>query len=482
MLNHPCPLRTNACATPHAPALITPHGQLSYADLDEAIARAAGVFAEALPAGARVAIVSAADADGIVALHAVMRAGLVAFPLSLRFPALVVRELAERFHCAAVYVDSPDRAEFPGATFTRDDLRKPARPAPAATWAERPAAMVLTSGSTGEPKAAVHAFRGLRRSAEGCNARIPLRPRDRWLLTLPLHHVAGIGILFRAAVAGAAVWLPAPQQPLEEAILASGATHVSLVATQLYRLLQSVEGIKAAQSLKAILLGGGPAPLSLLARAHALGLHLYNSYGLTETASLVTATRPEDPIDTWLTAGQPLRPGTVAVSADGEILVSGETLFLGYAGGHSWTRTVDANGFFATGDLGYFDSAGNLCVTGRKDNMFISGGENIQPEEVERVLAAHPAIRQALVVPIADAEFGAVPVAFVQSSTEDVLGEAELRGYLAGALPRFKSPRFFFPWPEDPGGAAIKPLRRDMHTLAERLVQGTGLRHERVHE
>jgi len=163
------------------------------------------------------------------------------------------------------------------------------------------------------------------------------------------------------------------------------------------------------------------------------------------------------------TSGLPLPHRYLAIR-DGEILVRGRTLFTGYVEGDQFIQPFAQEGWFTTGDLGYVDEAGRLNVTGRKDNRFISGGENIQPEEIEAALNAVSGVVQAVVVPVADDEFGQRPVAFVQMDGE--LDSQAIRTSLETTLPRFKLPVAIYQWPA-PKGA--KPSRTVLLQQAERL-------------
>jgi O-succinylbenzoic acid--CoA ligase len=323
---------------------------------------------------------------------------------------------------------------------------------------ERPATIIFTSGSTGVPKAALHAFGNHYYNALGSNANIPLRSGDRWLHSLPLYHVGGLSILFRCLLAGATVALPRQGTPLGEAIDELGATHVSLVSTQLLRLLRGKADLAG---LEAVLMGGGPVPAPLVDEAVARGLPIHTSYGLTETASQVTTTPPGASPGELGTSGRLLPYREIAISGGGEILVRGQTLFAGYVEGGKTERALDADGWFHTGDLGELNENGYLRVLGRQDNLFVSGGENIQPEEIEEALYGLPGVDEAVVVPVPDEEFGARPVAFVRMEDERY---GELAPELERVLPRFKIPIAFHPWPEE----TRRGMKPDRIALSER--------------
>ena len=201
----------------------------------------------------------------------------------------------------------------------------------------------------------------------------------------------------------------------------------------------------------------------------ARGLPVFTSYGLTEMASQVTTTRPGAGAAERETSGRLLPHRLLRIAADGEILVRGETRFRGYVDEAMLHEPFDAEGWYATGDLGRLGEDSLLRVEGRKDNLFISGGENVQPEEIESALAACEGVAQAVVVPVPDAEFGYRPVAFVR--LEGRVPEEDLRRALERRLPRFKMPRVFLPWPEE-YAEGLKPDRRRLRELASRLLSG----------
>ena len=203
-------------------------------------------------------------------------------------------------------------------------------------------------------------------------------------------------------------------------------------------------------------------PEALVDEALSRNLPLHTSYGLTEMASQVTTTPPGASGKQLRTAGRALPHREVRVSGDGEILVRGRTLFAGYVQDKAVSPTLDAEGWFHTGDLGGFDEEGYLRVTGRLDNLFVSGGENIQPEEIEAALVRVAGVEEAVVVPVPDPEFGERPVAFVRSTG----GVADAARALEPLLPRFKIPKSFHSW-EGTGG--MKPDRVALKERARRL-------------
>jgi O-succinylbenzoic acid--CoA ligase len=468
-LSVPCPLRSAALAAPKDAALLGARGVTSYEELDRLVSAAAFRLGE-LEAGSRVALYLQRDERYVALLLALIRAGHVACPLSDRLPSRGVAPLLEKAACSALISDDEELLRTAGANLLRpspEDLLRESNQlsVPAYIPLEQSATIIFTSGSTGAPKAALHTFGNHYHSALGSNANIALRPGDRWLHSLPLYHVGGLSIIFRCLLAGATVALPQQGTLPGEAIAGYGATHVSLVSTQLLRLLREDAG---PGGLEAVLMGGGPIPAFLVDEAVSRGLPVHTSYGLTEMASQVTTTPPGASREELRTAGRVLPHREVAISEGGEILVRGESLFAGYVEGAEWDLPLDADGWFHTGDLGELDDNGYLRVRGRTDNLFVSGGENVQPEEIEEILCRLEGIDEAVVVPVPDEEFGARPVAFVRT---DDLEPGDLARELEPVLPRFKIPISFHPWPESEG-RGMKADRAALREQALRLRDG----------
>ncbi len=445
----PDPVRAAACARPDAPALIAPERVVTYADLHWRVAATARRLAEyGLAPGERFAVYRLPDADALVAVLAALRVRAVVCPVSARLPVAAVPGLLDPLGISVIATASDGMGDEASVLRLDTSADGSDGEGPAPWGLTDPATLVFTSGSTGVPKAALHSVGSHVASARGSVAFLGLRPGDRWLLTLPLYHVGGLAVLFRCVLAGAAVVLPDEGVPIEQAVSEHGVTHTSLVATQLLRVLRGGRP-EALGRMQAVLLGGSAVPPGLVAEAHALGLPIHTSYGLTEMASTVAATPPGASLDALSTSGVVLPDRAVRLADDGEILVRGATLFEGYVEGETVALPTGAGGWFPTGDLGAWaetDGGRMLRVVGRKDHLFISGGENVQPEEIEAALGRINGVRRSVVVPVGDDEFGQRPLAFVDA--EEWTPEA-WREALSAVLPRFKIPDAFHPWPDD---------------------------------
>jgi len=347
-----------------------------------------------------------------------------------------------------------------------------------------PLAVVYTSGTSGRPKAAVLTRVNFRASATASARHLRGKLRgnlggsltagadERWLACLPLFHVGGLSILTRCVLSGSAAILHERFEPerVSQSLDADAITHVSFTATMLARVVEARGGRAAPPTLRCVLLGGGPCPAALMRRAEALGFPLAPTYGLTETTSQV-ATRPPgaDP-----TAGLRALPGTevrIASSAgvalpadtDGVIQVRSATVMRGYLNAPEATARALRDGWLDTGDLGRLDERGELHVLDRRSDLIVSGGENIYPAEVESALVEHPAIAEAVVIGVPDAEYGQRPLAWlVLEPPHATPTTEELTGFCRERLAGYKVPVAFRFTREVPRTAAGKPLRRKL--------------------
>lgn len=278
--------------------------------------------------------------------------------------------------------------------------------------------LVPTSGSSGNPKIAVLSLSSL--YANALNS-IPLSPSDRWLLSLPLYHVSGIGILLRCILSGAAIVFNKNHPEI---------THLSFVPTQLYR------ESPVYRNLKCVLLGGAPIP------ELSSPLPIFETYGLTEMGSMVLARKKPPIINGQKYLGFPLPGREMRLGKGGEIFVRGETRFDGYLQNGTYVP-IPKDVWFATKDIGIFDPQEGFAILGRKDLQFICGGENIQPEEIEQYILKIPGILEAVVIPQKDPEFGAKPIAIIHCLTPH-FSLQEMTQILTPLLPKYKIPKALY--------------------------------------
>ena len=274
------------------------------------------------------------------------------------------------------------------------------------------ALVMPTSGSTGTPKGVVHTMAGLEASAQAGNARLGVEASDHWLACLPLAHIGGFTVITKALTAGTRLTVLPGFEAAEVAAQArAGATLVSLVPTTLARIDPAL--------FRVVLLGGSRPPLDRPANVVA-------TYGLTETGSGVVYD------------GLPLDGVEVRIAADGEILVRGPMLMRCYRDGSS---SIDADGWLHTDDLGTLGPDGRLQVQGRRGDMIVTGGENVWPDAVERVIADLPGVAEVAVAGVPDPEWGQRVVAWVVPVGTAAPSLADLRAAVGQRLAAFMAPK-----------------------------------------
>jgi len=474
-----CPVRDSALKFPEETALYEDEKLISYSELDRKIDSVIhSLSAKGVRAEMRIGIVSENSSGYIILFFALLRMGCIIVPLNFRFANNKLNSIIEGMRVDIVVSGiSEKNLVFPGKrVLTFNELFTGSRPVESFsdTSAIKGKMIVLTSGSTGEPKGVLLSAENNYYSALGANMNIDLIPGDKWYLILPIFHVGGIAILFRAFLAGASVVFPSGKgERIAKDLISRGITHVSMVNAQLWDFLSSCEkeDHEVPGNLKTVLVGGSAVPESTIKKCLAMGVPVYKTYGLSEMSSQVTTTVAAVDTDTLSTSGYLLKYRELSIGPGSEVLVKGKTLFEGYIlNGEFSPVETDRGGWFHTGDRGYLTISGELILTGRSDNMFISGGENIFPEEIENELMKIDQIVEAVVVPVDNRKFGKRPVAFIVSGADDISRErivAELRKNLPG----FKIPDNFYCIDEVGPGL----LKRSREELKDRIRCGTDL-------
>jgi o-succinylbenzoate---CoA ligase len=431
-------LAQRAQSCPERTALVTEASSVTYAELEaEATWVARRLAAYGVRRGATAALTMHPRREEVVLLHALMKLGAVALPLS---PLLTEAERAAVLASERPAVDLNDAAEL---TQTEADL-----PLLGEHDMEDLQCRILTSGTTGEPAPVGLTYGNFLFSAVGSAFNIGVDPDDRWLCCLPLSHVAGLSIVLRSVIYGTtAVLLDGFDAEQVASTLVSGdISLLSLVPTMLVRLLEADADLSPP---RAILLGGGPVPVDVLQEALDRGAKVVQTYGMTETCSQVTTISPVDATSKVGSAGRPLLTTHVRIEA-GEILVQGPTVAPG---------CYEADGWLHTGDLGHIDEDGFLYVSGRQDEMIVTGGENVMPAEVEAVLVAHPGVADAAVVGRPDPEWQEAVCALVVLAEGAEAGEEELRSHCSSSLAPYKVPKrvdFVSSLPRTPSGKLLR--------------------------
>jgi O-succinylbenzoic acid--CoA ligase len=410
--------RSQSC--PDRIALVADGAEVTYSELEaEATWVARRLAAHGVRRGSIAAMTMHPRREQIVMVHALMKVGAVLLPLGTRLSA---EERATVIAAEEPAVDLDDAGEL---TQTEADL-----PLLGEHDMDDLACRVMTSGSTGMPDPVGLTYGNFLWSAVASAFNIGVEPEDRWLCCLPLSHISGLGIVMRSVIYGttAVIHDGFDVDRVAEALERDEITVVSLVTTMLTRLLEAGADLSGP---RAILIGGGPVPEDPLEEALGRGATVVQTYGLTETCSQVTTLAPVDAKRKLGSAGRPLLTTHLRIQ-DGEILVQGPTVAPGRA---------DADGWLHTGDLGRIDEEGFLYVDDRIDDMIVTGGENVIPAEVEKVLLRHPEVADAAVVGREDPEWQQAVTAIVVLQDGSEASPDDLRRHCAESLAGFKVPK-----------------------------------------
>jgi fatty-acyl-CoA synthase len=466
----------NAAFTPDKVALRYADRSLTYAQLARRIADAARALKSVLGVGRgdRVAILATNHPDYLVLLYACARLGALLVPLNWR---LAVPEqlfiLADASVKALLLQDAfaalaaplrekhPDvrilrlADETPGDTFDdllargRGDERNPH------VDAKSPLLLVYTSGTTGRPKGAVLRQEALLWNAVMSQHMHDLTANDRVLTVLPLFHVGGLNIQTTPALQlGASVTLHARFDPgaTLAAIAAERPTLLVLVPATIQALIEHPRfATTDLSSLRAVTTGSTQVPQALIDVLNTRGVPVLQVYGSTETSPIAIYTRVGGDLSRGGSTGLPglcceariVDEGGAEVphGMPGEVVVRGPNIFFEYWGNQVATTEALREGWYFSGDIATRDAEGYFTIVDRKKNLIISGGENIYPAEVERVLLEHPDVAEAAVIGRPDPRWQEVPVAYVVRKARSSVSGEEVAAHVAGELARFKVPR-----------------------------------------
>lgn len=462
-----------AAEAPDRLALVSDDESLTYAQLADRVRPAVGWLRDRKLAGdAPVALVARNDLPTLELLHALIALGTPALMLHPRLTAPERQRLVDQVQPAGVIDADGDRpwrrqptlGGEPGPATHHPPVHPPVPSDP-----ERPLTIVQTSGTTGHPRGVVLSRRAFLASADASAANLGWIDEDRWLLPLSVAHVGGLSIVTRCLLARRTVVL-APgvePRPLMDAVRRHRATLLSLVPTLLARILDLDPPEAPPAHLRAVLLGGAAASPSLLERAADQGWPTLTTYGLTEACSQATTQRYGTFNRGELGSGPPLPGVELRIGHDDVIQLRGPVLFSRYIPAAEPPGPLLDDGWFPTGDHGRLDDRGNLHVLGRRTDRIVTGGENVDPVEVEQVLERLPGVRAACVFGAPDEEWGEVVCAALVAEDEvaiDRLAES-IRG-LGTTLAPFKLPRRIALLPSLPTNATGKVDRRETARVA----------------
>ena len=330
------------------------------------------------------------------------------------------------------------------------------------------ASIMYTSGTTGRPKGVLQTFGNHFYSAVSSALNLGLSSADKWLCVAPIFHISGFSIIMRGLIYGMTVRLVEKfrAEELERILANETVTIMSVVPFMLKKLIQQQNKTNTHynSAFRCMLLGGGTIDRETLEACLQRSIPVVQCYGMTETCSQIVALRSADALLKLGSVGQPLFSTQLKLSKDGEILLKTPALTPGYLNLPDKLPSKMIDGWYRTGDIGHLDKEGYLYIDGRADEMLISGGENIFPQEVEQIYQRYPQINEVAVVGQNDSVWGQVPVAFVVSDRR--LSPTKLMNYGYEHLARYKVPQHYIFVSELPKNASGK-IRRFM--LREKL-------------
>lgn len=318
---------------------------------------------------------------------------------------------------------------------------------------EKNAIIMDTSATSGEYKSVPLRWQELLNHVQASQKVLGVTDEDNWLLVIPLCHIGGLAILLRSLYNGTRVTLldKFDEERVLTLIENNKVNMLSLVPTMLKRIIHGIHN----HALRVLLLSGEYIPNSLVEECLAKKIPIYKSYGMTETTSQVTTFCVKSIPQKLESVGRPLPGMQIKINQPdqegiGEILLQGPMLMKGYLG------QMPLEGFFNTQDIGYLDEDGYLYILDRRQNLIISGGENIYPQEIEKVLSSHPDVQECALVGKKDEKWGQIPVLFLVSN----LREEEVMEYLSEQLAKYKLPKKIVYLEELPKNSTGKIMRK----------------------
>ncbi|RAL23675.1 o-succinylbenzoate--CoA ligase [Lujinxingia litoralis] len=492
-------LERAARAYPERLAVVAGDTRLSYAQLRAEVERRAALLAQrGVGPATRVGLLADNSLEWLLAAHAIFWRGAALVPLHARATRSELATMGARVQLHTLITDRSDLASaiptaMPPLSLTelQDAPEEPLQAQPITL--HDPLIILFTSGTTGTPSAVPLSAANIDASAQASAERLGTFSDDRWLCCLPLSHMGGLATLLRCVIYGTCVELSDgfDEAAILQLLAERPITLASLVPTMVHRLLRHGRG-RIHTSLRAILVGGGPVDATDLRAARRRGLPVLPTYGMSEAASQITTLPLDAPDEALASAGRPL-PGTelrivdeaglpVAPGNPGSIEVRGPTLCTGYLGDDT-PPLRDAQGWMRTGDVGHLDERGFLFVHHRASERIVSGGENIDPREVERVLRSLNLVSDACAFAIDHPEWGQElccalvladpslpstppsPRAPALNASNDSL-QTTLLEHCRQSMAPFKIPRRWFLIDELPRTASGKVRRRDLVSLA----------------
>ena len=448
--------------------------QLTFLELKQQVSQLAGQLkAASVLDGDRVAIMTKNSLLGYLMALAVLGSGKTIVWINWRLSDdEIKRQLSDSERAACLVADELFRESFdqqfiPFSTITNQTAVQvtlvPEFPS------QTVASIMYTSGTTGRPKGVMQTFGNHLASATASTFNLGVMPGDEWLCAVPIFHISGFSIMMRGLIYGMANRLVDhfDAELIDRVLKHEPISTISVVPYMLKQLLKyrTADNTPYQANFRCMLLGGGPIDRPTLQQCRQRQIPVVQSYGMTETCSQISALNSADADKRIGSVGKPLFLTQLTLSqANQEVLIKTPALTPGYLNRQAaFQRKLNDTGWYRTGDVGHFDEDGFLYIDGRLDDMIISGGENIFPDEVEAAYANRPDIDEIAVVGQDDAKWGQVPTAFVVSDAP--LDQADLTAYGRQKLAHYKVPTRFIKIDKLPTNASGKVQRFKLKQL-----------------
>ena len=432
-------------------AIIDDNQTIGFSDLTKVINGTANYYLQnGVKPNERVALLSDNSIEYVISIYALWRINVVPIPINTRLKEEEILTILNFSECS--FLIKSDRFNNTFATFptikmgvySNNNLLDYNN----TTNSNDTAVVIHTSGSSGKPKGVEITNNNLYQSYLSEAKAFSFTSDDLFLLSLPLYHIGGFAIMNRALLSGGALVLPKSlkQDDIVKSMEERNPTIISLVPTMLKRMIEA--GIKPNSNLRHLFLGGAPSSNELIFSALKNSWSIVKVYGSSETTAMITECSGAELKKYPSSAGKPLdnvkieiwneSKEKLGVDEVGEIVVKSNAIAKGYLNNASAWNSKIYNGYYLTGDYGYLDLAGRLFVLSRRTDLIISGGENINPREIENILLKHPKINEAVVIPLKDDEWGEIPVAAIVLKKGNNLNEVELTKFLKENISSYK--------------------------------------------
>lgn len=468
-------IKKYASEQPDSSALITSSKSITYSELHKNINSYSNYLKQTgVKEKTNIAILSENTIEFVFAIFALWKIGAVPVPINLRLNKNEIEEILNDCMPSFILVSKNFSYDYQNFKTIILDIDKDIPVETEITKTEQDenetAVIIYTSGTTGIAKGVMLTHLNLLEAAGVSVNYLIQNEKDRWLASLPFYHIGGFAIICRTIFAGSSLLMPASHKndELIRAIDEFKPTLLSLVSTQLKRFVD--ENIKPNENLRHILLGGGPLSDELIIKAEKMGWRIIKVYGSTETTAFVTALDCKKDKDKLTSAGKVLPTCSIKIvndngitlppNTEGEITISSKTIMKGYLNRQKETSEKIKNGFYYSGDYGFIDDDGYLYIQSRRTDLIISGGENINPIEIENYLSFHPAIKEICVIGIKDEVWGEVPAAILSLYKNTFITLDEVCDLLKEKVSTIKIPKKIFILKELPK-TSLGKIKRD---------------------